>query len=85
MSPITRQAVPADFEAIVTLDRAVRNESTKPAHAGDWLDPDPAAHIRDWMTAGQCHVAMEDERIVGYGVLHHQFFHDSCAILKTSY
>ena len=72
-----RPAGVEDADAIVALDRLVRNHADQPAHAADWLDPSPSRRIRDWIAAGECHVALLDGQIASYGVLHHHFFHEA--------
>lgn len=57
-----RQATVGDIEALIALDTAAAD------------DPARAAHIRDWVEAGQCHLAEEGGEPVGYAVLTHNFF-----------
>jgi ribosomal protein S18 acetylase RimI-like enzyme len=59
-----RVARSADIDELVRLDTVVPRDSTR------------AEFIRRWVEAGECYVAEGTGRIVGYGVLNYQFFHD---------
>jgi ribosomal protein S18 acetylase RimI-like enzyme len=64
MAEVTvRPARPDDLDALVRLD------TTAPR------DPSRAGLIRQWVAAGECHVAEAGGEIVGYGVLNDRFFH----------
>jgi ribosomal protein S18 acetylase RimI-like enzyme len=77
MSISIRPASIEDADAIIALDRSVRNHADEPAHAADWLDPSPAKLIHEWIAAGECYLATLDGRVAGYGVLQHHFFHEA--------
>jgi len=51
------------------IDELIRLDTIAP------LDPSRADFIRRWVEAGDCYVAEEEGKIVGYGVLNYQFFH----------
>ena len=59
-----RVARSADIDELVRLDTVVPRDPTK------------AEFIRRWVEAGECFVAEGGGRILGYGVLNYQFFHD---------
>jgi GNAT superfamily N-acetyltransferase len=72
---VIRLAVPDDLARLVDIDREVRHGADQPAHAADWLEPDAATHLRGWIAAGECYVAVVGGVPVGYAVLHYHFFH----------
>jgi ribosomal protein S18 acetylase RimI-like enzyme len=71
-----RAALDRDLQAVLDLDHRARFDPAQPAHMAEWLEPDGESWIRDWIAAGELHVAESDGRFVAYGVLHHHFFHD---------
>ncbi|GGF18487.1 hypothetical protein GCM10011321_07700 [Youhaiella tibetensis] len=76
MTPRFRLASMTDLDAVVALDRSVRDGSDQPDHAGEWLEPSSEEALAAWIGAGECHVAEIGGRIAAYGVLHNHFFHD---------
>ncbi len=72
---VVRPATAGDLPVLIEIDREVRTAPDQPAHAAEWLDPDPVAFLRGWVSAGECFLATVAGAPVGYGVLHHHFFH----------
>jgi ribosomal protein S18 acetylase RimI-like enzyme len=72
---VIRPAVAADLPRLLEIDREVRSGADQPAHAAQWLDPDPAAYLRDWVARGECFVATVGGEVAGFAILHYHFFH----------
>jgi ribosomal protein S18 acetylase RimI-like enzyme len=72
---VIRPAVVTDLPVLLEIDREVRSGADQPAHAAEWLDPDPAGYLRDWVTRGECFVATVGGEAAGFAVLHYHFFH----------
>jgi len=70
-----RPAGDGDLAELLVIDHEVRFAPDQPAHATEWLDPDPAVYIGDWIARGECVVAEMGGGIAGFGVMHYHFFH----------
>jgi ribosomal protein S18 acetylase RimI-like enzyme len=85
---LIRRAVLEDLSQLVEIDREVRLAPDQPSHAADWLEPDAATHLRNWIAAGECYIAAIGDMPVGYAVLHYHFFHSGIidlVIVKASH
>ena len=61
-----RTAVESDVGALCSLDLIARQEGER------------REFIRREVVSGNCFVAVEDEAVLGYGVLNYTFYHNGC-------
>lgn len=61
-----RQAIEKDIERLCSIDLIARVENER------------REFIRREVMAGNCFVAVEDETVIGYGVLNYTFFYNGC-------